>query len=198
MAGLYLTFESVYPAGSKPVRRHLENVKSGFKTVINHPELQPRPPGKKPVVRYLRDALKMGMYFNESPLYQTIGLMDHHLTWEYGYKQMPEELADKYAFTEIIGPRGPIISDQLIVGMVLLGPSCHYPAHRHPNIEESYVCLAGYVNINDLTVLTANSFVVIPQNQSHWLSTEDEIPSLLVYAWSGEPQELAHNIMKMD
>src|SRR6056297_3057092 len=199
MAGLYLTFETVYPAGSDPMMRHLGKVNAGFKKVINHPQLQQyRKPQKLPVVRYLKKTLQMGMYFNESPLYHTIGLMDHHLTWEYGYEQMPDKLADNYAFTEIIGPRGPVLSNQLIVGMVLLGPSCRYPSHRHPNLEESYVCMAGYVNINDLTVLTANSYVMIPENQSHWLSTEAEIPALLVYAWTGDPYDLAHYRMEMD
>jgi len=198
MAGLYLTFESVCPAGSELMMHHLEKVNACFKQMITHPVLQPREPMKKPVVRYLRDALKMGMYFNESPIYHTIGLMDHHLTWECGYEHMPEGLADNYAYTEVIGPRGPVLCGQLIVGMLLLGPSCHYPSHRYPNLEVSYVCLGGYVNVNDLTILTTNSFVLIPQNQSHWLSTEEEIPSLLAYARLGEPQDLAHYRMEKD
>ena len=198
MAGLYLTYDSVYPAGSEQVRAHLKQVNTGFKKVIHHPALQYREPEEKPVVRHLKQVLKMGRYFNESPIYHTIGLMEHQLTWEYGYGHIADNLADNYAFVEVIGPRGPILCEQLIVGMILLGPACHYPPHRHPNIEESYVCMGGYVNINDLTILTTNSFVMIPQNQQHWLSTDKEMPSLLVYAWTGEPNVLAHYKMRMD
>jgi len=198
MAGLYLTFDSVYPAGSEPMVRHLEKIQAGFKKVIDQPQLHPREPQQKPVIRHLPNALKMGMYYNESPIYHTIGLMAHHLTWEYGYDQMAEDLAENYAYTEIIGPRGPVVCNQMIVGMVLLGPSCHYPSHRHPNVEESYICLGGHVAYNDIMVLTTNSFILVQKNHPHWLATDEQIPSLLVYAWTGEPQELDQFKMEMD
>lgn len=198
MAGLYLTFESVYPADSQPMTSHLRKVKDGFKRVIEHPELHPRTPQDKPVVSYLKNTLKMGAYFNESPIYKTLGFMGHQLTWEYGYHDLPEDLADRYAYAEVVGPRGPVVCDSLIAGMVLLGPSCHYPSHRHPGIEASYVCLAGSVAINDTMVLTTNAFGYFAPSQSHWLATDKEIPALLAYAWTADPNTLKNYRMELD
>jgi dimethylpropiothetin dethiomethylase len=198
MAGLYLTYESVYAAGSQDIAEHLEKVGDHIRTIIHDPRIQPRTPREKPVVRHLKTTLQMGAFFNESPLYHSIGMMAPCLTWEYGYDELPEDLADKYAYTEIVGPRGPILYNNLILGMMLLGPGCHYPRHRHPNIEGSYIGLGGYVNINDQTILATNSLTLIPAGQSHHLSTDGETPALLTYAWLGDQKALTGYRMRLD
>jgi dimethylpropiothetin dethiomethylase len=198
MAGLYLTYQSAYGAGSRQIDKHLEVVGERIKQVIHEPRLQLRQPADKPVVRHLKTALKMGEFFNESPVYHTIGMMAPCLTWEYGYDALPDTLADKYAYTEIIGPRGPIVYPHMILGMVLLGPDCYYPRHNHPEIEESYIGMAGYVSINNSTVLTTNSMTLIQAGYSHSMGTDKETPALLAFAWIGSKEALLRNQMHLD
>ncbi len=198
VAGFCLTFDSVYPCGSQRIIDHLSNVKAGFKEVAANPTIRLREAEDKPVVRHFKSTLKMGMYANESPLYHTLGLMAPYLTWEQGNNHLSEELTNKYAYTEIIGPRGPIVCQQMIMGMLLLGPDCHYPRHRHPRIEESYICLGGYANINDGMILTTDGFTIIPPNQPHWIKTDQDIPTLLAYAWIASPQTLANYTLEFD
>ena len=40
-------------------------------------------------------------------------------------------LRGKYAYAELVGPRGPVVSERLTLGLVLFGPRCTYPAHSH-------------------------------------------------------------------
>lgn len=62
---------------------------------------------------------------------------------------MPPGLKRKYAYAELMGPRGPVVSERLILGLVLFGPKCTFPVHSHDGITESYVCLSGVVSEND-------------------------------------------------
>jgi quercetin dioxygenase-like cupin family protein len=49
---------------------------------------------------------------------------------------------DNYAWTEIMGLTGPVMSERIACGFLLLGPSTHYPPHHH-EAEEFYLPLSG-------------------------------------------------------
>ncbi|MAI47812.1 MAG: hypothetical protein CBC34_017700 [Hyphomicrobiaceae bacterium TMED74] len=59
---------------------------------------------------------------------------------------MPKHLSEKFAYAEIVGPHGPVISHRLILGLLLFAPGCVYPAHSYDGITESYFCLSGSVS----------------------------------------------------
>ena len=59
---------------------------------------------------------------------------------------MPRALARKYAFCDILGPRGPVVAENLVLGFVLFAPKTTYPQHSHADIEESYVSISGACN----------------------------------------------------
>jgi hypothetical protein len=42
----------------------------------------------------------------------------------------------------LAGPGGLVASEELALGVLMLGPGIHYPTHRHPAVE-IYVPLAG-------------------------------------------------------
>jgi hypothetical protein len=46
----------------------------------------------------------------------------------------------KYGWTELIGLRGPVASERIACGCLMLGPEIEYPQHRH-EAEEVYVPL---------------------------------------------------------
>ena len=104
---------------------------------------------------------------------------------------MPKGLAGKYAFAELAGPSGPVVIDDVILGLVLFAPSCTYPAHAHDGLTESYVCLSGAVSENDAGVYGPGSLIFNPPGHVHRITTASSQPSLLVYAWAGPPEKLA-------
>lgn len=60
----------------------------------------------------------------------------------YGTADFGEAFLRGYGWTELIGLRGPIPSDRVAVGFLLLGPGMDYPPHAH-EAEEVYLPLSG-------------------------------------------------------
>ena len=78
-----------------------------------------------------------------------ITLFEHHknrLRWEQSYRKgeglVPDAMLDGYGFAEIIGQRGPFISERIRAGIGIWGPHIDYPRHQH-EAEEIYVVLSG-------------------------------------------------------
>jgi hypothetical protein len=66
------------------------------------------------------------------------------LDWQqtYGESEIGRAFLDNYGYTEIMGTKGPLASERVACGFLLLGPATHYPRHRH-EAEELYVPLSG-------------------------------------------------------
>jgi hypothetical protein len=66
------------------------------------------------------------------------------LAWRQTYtaKDLDGAFLDNYGWSEILGLRGPLACERIACGFLLLGPSTHYPRHRH-EAEEIYVPLRG-------------------------------------------------------
>jgi dimethylpropiothetin dethiomethylase len=120
------------------------------------------------------------------------------LTWELGYERMPRELARRYAYAEIVGPRGPVPSDDLVLGFVLFAPGTTYPQHDHSDIEESYVSVAGAWSENNAAVYAPGSLILNRAGEKHRITTGEVDPCLLAYAWTGSAEALAEPSMKLD
>jgi len=141
--------------------------------------------------RYLRRALDQGREASGASFIRAIEAIAHALEWQYGYDKVPVGLASKYAFAEFAGPRGPVLSDDLILGLVLFAPGCIYPAHAHEGITESYVCLSGATSENNAGVYGPGSLIFNAPGHMHRITVSDREPSLLAWAWEGPPEALA-------
>jgi hypothetical protein len=66
------------------------------------------------------------------------------LEWRQTYtaRDLGASFLDNYGWSEIVGGNGPLASERLACGFLMLGPSTHYPRHRH-EAEEIYVPLSG-------------------------------------------------------
>jgi len=66
------------------------------------------------------------------------------LEWRQTYtaRDLGASFLDNYGWSEIVGGKGPLASERLACGFLMLGPSTHYPRHRH-EAEEIYVPLSG-------------------------------------------------------
>ncbi len=66
------------------------------------------------------------------------------LDWRQTYtaQDLSPAFLDDYGWSEIVGSVGPIQSDRIACGFLILGPATYYPSHRHA-AEELYVPLSG-------------------------------------------------------
>ncbi len=94
---------------------------------------------------------------------------------------------ERYGWTELIGLRGPMASERIACGFLLLGPRIDYPAHSH-EAEELYIPLAGAAlwQRGELGFELQHPGATILHRawEPHAMRTRDE-PMLALYVWKG-------------
>ena len=91
----------------------------------------------------------------------------------YSAKDLDAAFLDNYGWSEILGGgNGPLASERIACGFLILGPSTHYPRHRH-EAEEIYLPLSG----------TA----AWQQGDADW---QDRAPGALIHHASEEPHAM--------
>lgn len=177
--------------GSVKIRSHQRIVREAVsKVMADNPLVIPQPWEKKPVTAHLKRALDQGRRETTQSMIRAIESVQDELSWLYGYEKVPRGLSQKFAYTEFVGPQGPIVSDRVILGLVLFAPKCTYPSHSHDGITESYFTLSGAVSENDDGVFAPGSMIFNPPGRAHRITTGDSEPTLLAYAWCGTPEKL--------
>jgi mannose-6-phosphate isomerase-like protein (cupin superfamily) len=123
------------------------------------------------------------------PLLRTFARHNQRLRWEQSYRKqdglVPDAMLAAYGFAEIIGLRGPFVSDRIRAGIAIWGAQVDYPQHQH-QAEEVYIVLAGSAefSFDNHTAQTRSvgDVVFVESNQRHGFRTADE--SLVVfYLW---------------
>ena len=177
--------------GSSYIRSHQKEVRQRLSRVLNHdPSMSLVQAVEKPVCTHLSRALDLGITQPTAPITRAIERIRDQLYWEYGYCKVPTGLSHKYAFSEFMGPKGPILAEDLILGVVLFAPGTTYPTHSHQGITESYICLSGSISENDVGVYAPGSLILNPPEHPHRITSDDREPCLLAYAWVGTPEAL--------
>lgn len=201
---LYLLreFDTLYrhgsAGGSKLIRGHRKRVRDTLSRVIEaNPVITPREATHKPVTAHLPRALDLGERGALDTMSRALGHVGHALTWEYGYEKVPKAMARKYAYCEVLGPRGPVPSERLVLGFVLFAPKTTYPQHSHSEIEESYISVSGAWSENDTAVHAPGSLILNRPDHEHRITTADHDPCLLAYAWVGPEERLNAPAMKL-
>lgn len=195
-------FEALYrygsAGGSKAIRSHRKQVRDRLSAAIGgNPEMTLREPANKPVTAHLARALDLGERAAMQGMARALREVRDDLTWEYGYDRLPRALSQKYAYCEVLGPQGPVFSERLILGFVLFAPNTTYPQHSHQEIEESYVSIAGAWSENNAAVYAPGSLILNRPGDEHRITTGDQDPCLLAYAWVGSESRLAEPNMKL-
>ena len=189
-------FDEVYrrssAGGSAIIRAHQRRVRETLGRIIDaDPEVAPRAGARKPVTEHLDRALDLGEIGPLGVMVRSVRRVSPLIDWEYGYEKLPKGLSRRFAYAELLGPNGPVVSHSLILGLVLFAPSTVYPQHAHEGIEESYVSLSGAWSENDAAVYAPGSLILNRSGQHHRLTVGDRAPCLLAYAWVGAPERLA-------
>ena len=178
--------------GSAKIRAHQRAVREAISKVLEGgTEVVGQETEDKPVTVYLRRAMDNGREGPTRPIVRALDAVIPQLSWLYGYDKLPRGLAKKYAFAEIAGQRGPVLSTNVTLGLVLFAPKCTYPAHAHDGLTESYYVLSGTVSENDEGVWAPGSLIFNPPGRKHRITVSDREPALLAYAWHGPKEVLA-------
>lgn len=188
----YEAYRFLSSGGSDKIRAHQRAVREAIgrvnksKAVIQFGE-----PAQKPVTAHLKRALDEGRLERTAPLIRAIESVKDQLIWQYGYEKVPRGLSKSYAYAEFCGPNGPVLTTEVILGLVLFAPGCVYPSHAHSGISESYICLSGAVSENHQGVYAPGSMIFNPPEHTHRITVSKLEPALLAYAWTGPQEKLA-------
>ncbi len=125
-------------------------------------------------------------------LVRTLERTAGQLRWSQTYRvpDVPESFLQNYGWTELLGLTGPVASEHLAAGFLMLGPHTHYPSHRH-QAEELYVPLAGRAlwqqGARPWTERAPGELVHHQGDEQHAMRTTEQ-PLLSLYVWRGNLQ----------
>lgn len=110
------------------------------------------------------------------------------LPWTDRGFRLPDEIDGRNAYAELIGPTGPIHSDECRFGFYLQAPDCLYPAHSHA-AEEVYYILSGSaewrLSGTETFVPSVPGLVHHLPWQLHEMRT-GQSPLLAMWVWTGD------------
>ncbi len=177
-----LSFAATHPA---PELDPFRDALAGWGT-----EWQPVPPAGLAAASLLDDATRAA-----PPA--TRALLDTHLAhrgtrcWEQSYKAADNvvgaDMLAAYGFAEIVGRRGPFLSETVRAGIGLWGPGIAYPRHFH-RAEEVYVVLSGSAAFalegDPLLPRGPGEAVHVTPSRPHGFTT-GPAPFAVFYIWKG-------------
>ena len=111
--------------------------------------------------------------------------------WEQSYSAadtaVGADMLAGYGYTEIVGKRGPFLSERIRAGVGVFAASVDYPAHRH-RAEELYFVLAGSgtfrLDGHPPARQAAGAVVHVPSQLVHRITMDTE-PMVVLYLWRG-------------
>jgi mannose-6-phosphate isomerase-like protein (cupin superfamily) len=145
-------------------------------------------PRRLPVCRWL-DSLEPLAAPETRALVREFVAATETLEWRQTYSaaDFGPEFLDSYGWTELIGLRGPIPSETVACGFLMLGPRIQYPAHAH-EAEEIYLPLAGEAlwmrGREDFVARAPGEMIEHPRWTPHATRTVGQ-PMLALYVWRG-------------
>jgi Dimethlysulfonioproprionate lyase len=106
-------------------------------------ERRPVAPSVLPVLRWLPE-VKADAPALSRELVNSLSRTAPSMAWSQTYPptQVDAAFLENYGWSEIVGLSGPLASQRIACGFLLLGPQTHYPRHRH-EAQEVYIPLAG-------------------------------------------------------
>ena len=149
---------------------------------------RPVAPCSLPVLSWLAVARHTSVP-STAPLVAALVAQADALAWQQSYaaSDFGAAFLERYGWTELIGRRGPVQSETIACGILMLGPEIDYPAHAH-EAEELYLPLVGaaYWTRGHEAAIERPAGLPIhhPSWVPHAMRTGAE-PLLALYVWRG-------------
>jgi quercetin dioxygenase-like cupin family protein len=146
-------------------------------------------PSQIPALRWLPRACRAAPPFS-TPLVGMLLEMATQFAWRRSYSpaSVGAEFYENYGWAEFAGLTGPVPSDRVACGVLLLAPHAHYPPHRH-EAEEIYVPLAGTADWRQGGApwheQPPGAVLHHARHEPHAMRTDRE-PLLALYLWRSE------------
>ena len=151
------------------------------------------PPTRLPVLRHLAQCTAETMLL-DADLAAAIAAVEDHLHWRQsaGYTDavLGGGFKDNYGWCQMIGPHGFFTGDDFLLGLLMLGPNCHYRDHYHP-APELYWPLTGPVQWkkggSDFVARAAGTTIWHKPMAIHATKTAEQ-PLLAIWSWTQDTQ----------
>lgn len=147
----------------------------------------PPQPKTLPGIRFLQPALENTPAGPLQLLAGATAAVAHGLHWRNKYQNSDAQLYDRFGFCDLLGPDGVRASDQVTLGLVIVGPETHYPLHEHP-ARELYLVLSGTADwaVDDAPFAPRppGTFMLHSEMQPHAMRTGEET-LLALSMWRG-------------
>lgn len=150
--------------------------------------IRPVVPHALPVLSWMPEAVKTAGKKAEF-IVNKLASLANQFAWgqTYSTEDFGIGFLEKYGWTELIGMRGPITSNRIACGFLILGSQIEYPRHSHA-AEEVYVPLTGptlWMRGNkDWESRTPYLPIYHAPRVPHAMRTET-VPLLALYLWRG-------------
>jgi hypothetical protein len=153
-------------------------------------------PATLPVLRYLSELKSHAPAFCRD-LVTDISRAAPSMAWRRTYSEADVGAAflQNYGWSEIVGTSGPLPSEQVACGFLVLGPQVHYRRHQH-EAEEVYVPLVGTASWQQgdggWSECAPGTVIHHDRNEPHAMRTGKH-PLLALYLWrSADLRQKAH------
>ena len=124
---------------------------------------------KSPSCAYLDGCLKH-ISKDLSPIDVLMRSISEKLVWHEASRGVPDFFKGGYAFAEIIGEQGLIVSENIRIGLFLQKPQVNYPLHAH-EAEELYIIQPAADTVTFENTSSAKSTIaVVPSTEIAALS----------------------------
>ena len=149
---------------------------------------RPSQHGRLPVCRWLASLEPLAAPATRALVREFVGAADI-LEWRQTYSAVDfgRDFLERYGWTELVGLRGPIGSEKVACGFLMLGPETEYPAHAH-EAEEIYLPLAGealWMRGDQGFVARAPGAMIEHSSWTPHATRTREDPLLALYVWRG-------------
>ncbi len=149
----------------------------------------PVDPEDQPVCRHLGAALDLAEAGPAAPVAAAARPFAAGLGWRHWYRvdhKLPD-FSRSYAHAEIVGPSGPVVSQDMRCGFILMAPHTLYPAHAHSAVE-LYLVLGGTAEwqrgAEPWLRRPPGAFILHPSRIDHAMRSAEQ-PLLALFAWHG-------------
>ncbi len=145
-----------------------------------------------PVTNIFQTARQLPCVPRLFPLLDTIKSIEPFCSWQqnpgYSRDSLGEYFMNNYGYFQVIGPGGLVQSQDVAVGVLLLGQKVHYPEHAHP-ATEVYYPLCGEAlwsqGVMEPTLRSSGDIIYHTSHETHAMETVDQ-PLLALYVWIGD------------